>query len=169
MSDLFSLSTDNRRTQAELIQPCLTDLIDLALLLKQAHWNLVGPNFLSIHEQLDAIIDDVRESSDAVAERLVTIGHAADGRASTVASQSRLSAFPAGIVTVEQAVDHAAGALATTIEGMRAAIARLGELDPITEDLFIGSAATLEKHQWMLRAHRETPTDRAGSTDAHPF
>jgi len=162
MSDLFTLSSDNRRTQAELLQPCLADLIDLALVLKQAHWNLVGPNFLSIHERFDAILADVREGSDAVAERLVTLGHPADGRVATVGSQSRLPGFPAGIISVEQAVDHAAAALAATIHGMRSTITTLGDLDPITEDLFIATAATLEKHHWMLRAHRETPAERAG-------
>lgn len=162
MSNLFNLSTENRREQAGLMQPCLADLIGLALALKQAHWNLLGPHFISIHEQLDTILDDVREASDAVAERLVTLGHTADGRASAVASQTRLPDFPQGILSVDQAVEHAAAALATTIHGLRDAIAKLGEIDPITEDLFIATTATLEKHHWMLRAQRETPTDRAG-------
>ena len=69
-----------------LLQDNLTNLIDLALLMKQAHWNVVGPNFRSIHLQLDEIIDSVRAGSDEVAERIVTLGIPADGRVSTIAA-----------------------------------------------------------------------------------
>ncbi len=41
------------------------------------------------------------------------------------------------------------------IEDTRKAIERIGELDPVTEDLLIGHAAELEKFQWFVRAHLE--------------
>lgn len=140
-----------KQTIAEL-QAVLTDLIDLALQGKQAHWNVVGPNFRSIHLQLDEIIDTVRIGSDEVAERIVTLAEAADGRAAVVAEQSRLEAYPADLQDVPTTVTLIADRLQTTIAGMRDAIEKLGDLDPISEDLVIGHSAALEKYLWMVQA-----------------
>ena len=49
------LSDKNNDKVSGLLQQNLVNLIDLALLLKQAHWNVVGPNFRSIHLQLDFV------------------------------------------------------------------------------------------------------------------
>src|SRR5699024_7085245 len=65
----------------DALQAALVDLVDISLIGKQAHWNLYGPHFRSVHLHLDEIIDESRAASDDVAERLVTIGHPADGRA----------------------------------------------------------------------------------------
>ncbi|MEE4191160.1 MAG: ferritin-like domain-containing protein, partial [Halieaceae bacterium] len=49
-------------------------LIDLGLTLKHIHWNVVGPNFIGVHEMLDPQVDTVREMVDQVAERIATLG-----------------------------------------------------------------------------------------------
>ena len=88
--DILSGETNDEVTT--LLQHNLVNLIDLALLMKQAHWNVVGPNFRSIHLHLDEIIEAVRAGSDEVAERVTTLGVAPDGRAQTVAENSELLA-----------------------------------------------------------------------------
>ena len=40
----------------------------------------------------------------------------------------------------------------TTIDALRSSIEKLGDLDPITEDLCIAISGSLEKHLWMLQA-----------------
>ncbi|TWU66604.1 MULTISPECIES: Dps family protein [Crateriforma] len=145
--------SDNEKT-AEVLQSNLTNLVDLALLLKQAHWNVVGPNFRSVHLQLDEIIETVRDGSDEVAERLSTLGVAPDGRAGTVASDSDLAQYDAGFVSVKQTVDNVADALKTAIEGLRTGIETVGDLDPISEDMLISISAPLEKHLWMVQAQQ---------------
>ena len=52
------------------LQQLLVDLNDLALQGKQAHWNIVGPNFRDLHLQLDEIID---AADPTTADRLHTI------------------------------------------------------------------------------------------------
>ena len=86
------------------LQATLVELVDLSLLGKQAHWNVTGPQFRSIHLELDEIVDLARLSSDRVAERLATIGAAPDGRAETVGTSSELPPFPDGFVPVTEAV-----------------------------------------------------------------
>jgi starvation-inducible DNA-binding protein len=146
------LPESTRDQTVEPLQQCLTTLIDLALQLKQAHWNLVGDHFLSFHVQLDSIIEFARAGSDEVAERIAALGIAADGRAATVDHDSKLHEFPEGKQGVEKTVTMVADRLAATSECLRASIRKLGELDPVSEDLLIGICATIEKHLWMVQS-----------------
>jgi len=135
-----------------ILQENLTNLIDLALLMKQAHWNVIGPNFRSIHLQLDEIIATVRDASDEVAERIAALGVAADGRSSTVAHDSALEQYPRDFVDVAGTITRVADAMKTAIDGLRSGIEKLGEPDPVTEDMLIGISGAMEKHLWMLQA-----------------
>jgi starvation-inducible DNA-binding protein len=134
------------------LQECLTTLIDLALQLKQAHWNLVGDRFLTFHVQLDKIIDTVRGGSDEVAERIATLSLAADGRAATIESDSKLETFPEGRHQVNKSVTLVADRIAATCQCLRDSIKKVGDIDPISEDLLIGLCRALEKHLWMVQA-----------------
>ena len=145
-------SSDKTEQVKQLLQGGLVTLIDLGLVLKQAHWNVVGPNFRSVHLHLDEILETSRNASDEVAERIVTIGEAPDGRAATVSAQSRLEEFPNDFQRVPEMVSEIANRMMSAIEQLREAITKLGALDPVSEDLMIGITAELEKHLWMVQA-----------------
>jgi starvation-inducible DNA-binding protein len=87
--------SDERAVAGEL-QGMLVDLIDLALIGKQAHWNVEGRWFRSLHLDLDELVDDWRTLGDEVAERAVAIGAAPDGRAETVAGSTEIEPLPTG-------------------------------------------------------------------------
>lgn len=146
------LAEETNEKVTAILQKNLTNLIDLALLMKQAHWNVVGPNFRSIHLQLDEIIVTVRDASDDVAERISALGVPADGRSSTVAENSDLTAYPREFVPVSETISLVADAIKTAIDSLRDAIEATGDLDPVTEDLLIAVSGPLEKHLWMLQA-----------------
>jgi hypothetical protein len=76
--------TDRQEINNEL-QQALVALIDLSLIGKHGHWNVVGPNFRSLHMELDELIDAWRDAADAVGERIAALGGFPDGRAQTVA------------------------------------------------------------------------------------
>jgi starvation-inducible DNA-binding protein len=78
-----------QRSATEL-QAVLVDLIDLSLQGKQAHWNVVGPQFRALHLELDDVVESARNWADDVAERLRALGVAADGRPSVVAKDTGL-------------------------------------------------------------------------------
>ena len=139
----------------EALQASLPTLIDVALVAKQLHWNLRGSRFKSLHEQLDELIDDVRLDSDAVAERITTLGEAADGRSSTVAQDSGLAALQPGFLGIDETVETMCDALVVAIKGLRDGQKKTADIDPVTEDLLIGMAASLEKHLWMFRSQIE--------------
>ena len=83
------LAAADREVAGEL-QGMLVELIDLALIGKQAHWNVVGPHFRSVHAEMDQLVDAWRALGDDVAERAVALGAAPDGQVEAVAGASEL-------------------------------------------------------------------------------
>ncbi|MEU2420593.1 DNA starvation/stationary phase protection protein [Streptomyces sp. NPDC007851] len=146
------LSDADLKTVADALQGALVDLVDLALVAKQVHWNVVGPRFRSVHLQLDEVVDSARTHSDTVAERASALGVSPDGRAATVAAGSGVSSASAGWVKDSDAVAALAEALGAVITRMRERIASTAEPDPVSQDIFIGITADLEKHHWMFQA-----------------
>lgn len=146
------LSDVNLKTVSEALQGGLVDLVDLGLVAKQIHWNVVGPRFRSVHLQLDEVVDLARTHSDTVAERAAALGVAPDGRAATVAVGSGIGVTPEGWVDDSDAVRALVDALTAVIERMRARIDATAEPDPVSQDIFIGITADLEKQRWMFQA-----------------
>ncbi|MBY8881952.1 Dps family protein [Actinacidiphila acidipaludis] len=141
-----------RKTVGDALQGALVDLIDLSLLAKQVHWNVIGPRFRSIHLQLDEVVDTARLASDTVAERASAIGVSPDGRAGTVSKSSGIDAVTDGWVKDAEVVEVMVTALDAVITRMRERIAATDEPDPVTQDILIGITADLEKFHWMFQA-----------------
>ncbi|MDG4863040.1 DNA starvation/stationary phase protection protein [Streptomyces sp. T-3] len=146
------LSEVDLKTVSDALQGALVDLVDLSLVSKQIHWNVVGPRFRSVHLQLDEVVDTARLHSDSVAERASTLGVSPDGRVATVSQSSGIKAVPAGWVKDVDAVQTLVDALGAVITRMRERIEATGDADPISQDLLIGITADLEKHHWMFQA-----------------
>lgn len=149
-----TLGEGEQRIAGTALQAVLADLVDLSLAAKQAHWNVVGPRFRSIHLQLDEVVDAARMFLDTVAERAVAIGVSPDGRAATVAADSGLPEQPSGWERDDDVVDWFVKALAAVIERLRAQMAEVEKADLVTQDLLIEITAELEKHYWMFQAER---------------
>ncbi|MCX4577904.1 DNA starvation/stationary phase protection protein [Streptomyces sp. NBC_01571] len=146
------LADADLKTVSGALQGALVDLVDLSLVAKQIHWNVVGPRFRSVHLQLDEVVDTARLHSDTVAERASTLGVPPDGRARTVAADSGIGATPDGWVKDTDAVGTLVNALGAVITRMRARVEATGAADPVTQDIFIQITADLEKHHWMFQA-----------------
>ncbi|BFV60012.1 DNA starvation/stationary phase protection protein [Kitasatospora sp. CMC57] len=142
----------DRKVVGEALQGALVDLVDLSLVAKQLHWNVVGARFRSVHLQLDEVVTLARLHADTVAERAAAIGVSPDGRAKTVADTSGISTSPEGQVVDSTAVNTLVEALAAVITRMRGRIEATGEPDPVSQDILIGLTADLEKYSWMAQA-----------------
>lgn len=130
----------------------LIELIDLGLLAKQAHWNIVGPMFRELHLVLDELADVARDAADEIAERAITLGHNPDGRASTIARDGQLPTLDAGSIRDTTVVSAFAAILEVVVSNLHSAIDAMAT-DPVTQDLLTSIAASLEKQAWMIRAH----------------
>jgi starvation-inducible DNA-binding protein len=149
---LPSLGEHVRDEVGHLLQLTLGELLELSLVGKQLHWNIVGPGFRELHLHLDELVDEWRDASDEVAERASAIGVSPDGRSQTIAAQSDLDPVESGFVAVPEAVRQLVERLAAVDERIRDRVQRLDELDLTTQDLLIGVTETLEKQLWMLRS-----------------
>jgi starvation-inducible DNA-binding protein len=148
------LPDDARKATGTALQESLVDLIDLHLLAKQAHWNLKGRNFRSIHLQLDEVVDLAREHADTLAERAAAIGVNPDGRARTVADSTKVRQLDAGDLQDDKAVAATTDILAEMSKRFRERIKTTDETDRVTQDLLISVAQDLEKQHWMFEAQR---------------
>lgn len=146
------LSDADLKVVSEALQGALVDLLDLSLVAKQVHWNIVGPRFRSVHLQLDDVVASARTHSDTVAERAAALGASPDGRAATVASTSGITQIKDGWIKDTNAVATLVDALGAVISRMRERIEATADPDPVSQDLFIGITADLEKHHWMFQA-----------------
>lgn len=148
-----TLQKDQAAIEArKLLQPMLAELIALALLSKQAHWNLQGPLFGPLHAFYDQLTDQVRLNYDDIAERMQALGVAADGRPRSVAEGSTQADFPQGAVSDVESVKLMLFRLEAASRRLREGLEKLGGLDLVTQDLVIGIIAGLEKQAWMLRS-----------------
>lgn len=148
------LAEQARAVTGDALQDSLVDLIALSLTAKQAHWNLVGKRFRSIHLQLDELVDTARKYTDLVAERATAIGVSPDGAAATVATDSAVADLEAGWLKDDNVVSHFVQVYQALISRMRERIIATGDTDQVTQDLFLSLTAELEKQCWMLQAEQ---------------
>lgn len=146
------LPDDAKEITGAVLQASLTDLIDLSLIAKQAHWNVVGRNFREAHLHLDELVDMARLYTDMVAERAATIGVSPDGRPVTVAKTSGIRAFDEGWRSVDDVTRAIVEILAGLVGRFRERIDQTDQPDPITQDMLIGLTGKLEEAHWMWQA-----------------
>ncbi|MYR07900.1 DNA starvation/stationary phase protection protein [Gordonia sp. SID5947] len=147
-----TLTEEQQTVTGRALQDTLVDLIDLSLIAKQAHWNVVGRQFRSVHLELDELVTVSREFTDAAAERATAIGVSPDGRAETVAKDAHTKGFGEGWTQDADVVAAIVDNLKSVISGLRERIDVTEKADPVTQDLLIGIASKLEQLHWMWQA-----------------
>lgn len=148
------LKSSDQEITGNALQATLTDLIDLSLVAKQAHWNVVGPRFRSAHLQLDELTSTARTYVDSIAERANAIGVSPNGKAKTVVETSGLPEYPDNWQSVEKTVTAIVDILAGLIGRLRQRIDATDKSDLATQDLLIEITQELEKQHWMWQAQQ---------------
>lgn len=150
----IGLKSNTKTTIIAQMNAHLADAIDLALLTKQAHWNVRGPNFIAVHEMLDTFRAALDTHVDTIAERVAQLDGIALGTSQVVAKQSRLTAYPTDIRKVtdhlEALVQRYAAAATSVREGIDAAD-EAGDAD--AADILTAYSRDLDKFLWFLKSH----------------
>lgn len=137
----------------DVLQQRLVSLLDLALTLKHIHWNVVGPNFIGVHEMLDPQYHGVQSMVDALAERIATLGGVPCGLPGRLVDDRTWTDYQ---LDRADSMTHL-GALDVVYSGVisdhRAAMQATSDVDPVTEDLLTTQTGGLEKYQWFVRSH----------------
>jgi starvation-inducible DNA-binding protein len=147
----------------ESLQNRLLALIDLQLTLKHIHWNVVGPNFIGVHEMLDPQYAAVSEMVDSVAERIATLGGQPLGTPGAIVEGRTWDDYSLNRALTHEHLAGLDSVYVGVIEDHRKAIKIAGDIDPVSEDLLIGQTNQLELFHWFVRAHLE---DKAGNIDS---
>ena len=149
------MSDKDAREVAEMLQKQLSTYNDLHLTLKHVHWNVVGPNFIGVHEMIDPQVELVRGYADEAAERIAALGESPLGTPGAIIKDRTWDDYSVGRDTVLAHLAALDLVYTGVNEDTRKSIERLGDLDPVSEDMLIGHAGELEKFQWFVRAHLE--------------
>src|SRR5438477_5936366 len=141
------LSANAKSVSIAILNARLADAIDLALLTKQAHWNIKGPNFIALHEMIDGFRTETDEHVDTMAERVVQLGGTALGTTQAVAGSSTLAPYPTDIYAANDhlvALIERYGHIASAV---RAAIDETSDAsDADTADLLTAFSRALDKN-----------------------
>jgi starvation-inducible DNA-binding protein len=148
------LTSNTKTTVAALLNARLADTIDLALMTKQAHWNLRGREFIAVHEMLDTFRTEIDGHADTLAERVAQVGGVAHGTSQAVTGSSKLEAYPIDIVSVDDHLAALAERYGALANATRAAINASDEAGDVgTADIFTAFSRSLDKALWFLEAH----------------
>lgn len=136
----------------ESLNIVLADSYALYLKTHNYHWNVVGPNFRSLHMMFEQQYTDLAVAVDDIAERIRSLGEKALG---TFSEFSELTSIKEGnksadandmVKDLAQSQDQIVGSLKKALN-----IARKAD-DEVTADLLIGRMAIHEKAAWMLKS-----------------
>jgi starvation-inducible DNA-binding protein len=152
----IDIPENTRKAAIQLLQARLADAVDLATQVKQAHWNVKGPNFIGLHELFDKVADEVRGHTDEIAERITTLGGTAEGTARIAAARSKLKEYPLDVFDGADHVEALSTALASFAKSARAAIDEAAEMgDQDTADIFTEVSRGIDKQLWLVEAHAQ--------------
>lgn len=148
------------RTTVGALQRTLTELQQLQLEIKQAHWNVSGAGFWQIHEMLQEHYAGTSKYADEVAERLLAIGSSADGRAHTIVNTSKVPEIPGGFLNGADEMAWFTSVYKLVGDEIRQAILDTQEVDPTSSNLLQEVENGIDKYQWQARAFLQaTPTN----------
>lgn len=141
-----------------ILQERLDAMNALHLILKHAHWNVVGPSFIGVHEMLDPQVELVRGFADEIAERIAALGSQPIGVPGRIAWDRPGMTYETDRAGTQQHI-VALDAVYTEVNAAhREAVAATADIDPMSEDLLTAQTRELEQFQWFLRAHLEDPS-----------
>ncbi|NLL49150.1 MAG: DNA starvation/stationary phase protection protein [Firmicutes bacterium] len=150
----IGLSQEATKKVAEHLDQHLADLHVLYTKLHNYHWFVQGPAFFTLHEKLEELYDGVAEEIDAVAERILMIGHSPTASLSAYLKKAKLKEADNVGITGQEVATSLLADYSELVKGLRAGIAAAQEAnDEVSADLMIGSLSGYEKVIWMLEAY----------------
>ena len=155
MKTEIGIKPANTSEVAQSLNRLLADEHILYIKTRRAHWNVEGPDFLTIHRFFEEQYKQLEQTIDDVAERIRTIGHFAEATLAGFLAETHLSEETrekndsAGFIK-SLLSDHE-----TIIIHLRENIERYDEewKDAGTSDFITGLMEEHEKMAWMLRSH----------------
>ena len=148
------LPEKSRIESINLLNNSLANLTDLYSQIKNAHWNVKGMEFYSLHTMFDLIAVDIEKQIDIVAERVTSLGGTALGTIQEAVKNTNLNIYPSNVFNAKDHLEKLAKNFAIIIELTRQNIKQTADLDDYaTNDIYINLVRVVELRLWFIEAH----------------
>ncbi|HVY74208.1 MAG TPA: DNA starvation/stationary phase protection protein [Puia sp.] len=155
MKTSIGISDANRKTVADQLAKLLADEFVLYTKTLNAHWNIEGPDFHSMHLYLEELYEELEEIVDSVAERIRQLGHYAPATLKDFLELTHLTEKFKGPNNSQNLLKNLLEDHESVIEFIRGNINEFADAhkDAGTSDYITGLMEKHEKIAWMMRAH----------------
>src|ERR1700709_1414789 len=155
MANIIGITEESRQAVAFELSKLLADEYILYTKTRNAHWNVEGPDFHSMHVFFEAQYGAIEDILDSVAERILSLVHSAPATLKSFLELTHLTEYSErkndslGFIK-ELLADHE-----SIIEFIRGNISPFADdyKDQGTSDYITGLMEEHEKMAWMLRSH----------------
>jgi len=132
----------------------LSNVSLLTVKTKKSHWDVVGPQFMSLHKLWDEHYETLARFQDEIAERIRTLGGFPLGTLAGFLREATLKEQPGDIPNATNAVSVLLADHEHIVRDLREAIDACDEdfNDKGTADFLTGLMEEHEKMAWMLRS-----------------
>lgn len=135
---------------------------DLRSQTKQAHWTVVGPNFIALHKLFDEVAEVLLAHVDLYAERVRALQAIPMGTVRHAAQASPLDEFPEGEIDEQETLRLILERLEAYSESLTKAIDVCDEAEDMTsQDILIEGQQQADLQAYFVRSH--LPSGGAGS------
>ncbi|KAI9132785.1 Dps family protein [Acaryochloris sp. CCMEE 5410] len=162
----IGLTTEQRQGVIQLLNQDLADLYLLVIKTKKYHWDVVGPQFMTLHQLWEEQYETLTSNVDACAERIRSLGGYPLGTAKGFLDHSTISEHPGDLPTATDMVARLVNDHEQVIRNLREHIDHCSEQfhDEGTADFLTGLMEEHEEMAWMLRSFIEGErVDASGS------
>ena len=137
----------------EVLNQAVADLYVAHIALHQVHWYMCGRGFMVWHPKMDEYMDSLDAYLDEISERLITLGGKPYSTLTEFLQHSEIEEGVGEFRNVEESLERVLEIYRYLITLFQKALDVTDEEgDDVTNDIFVGAKADLEKTVWMLAA-----------------
>ncbi|MDX2239887.1 MAG: Dps family protein [Leptolyngbyaceae cyanobacterium bins.302] len=153
----IGLSEEQRQGVIELLNRDLSNSYLLQLKTKKYHWDVIGPQFRTLHEIFEEQYTALGESIDSIAERVRQLGGYPVGTAKEFIELASVEETPGRVPSPTQMVANLLDDHELIIRSLRDHVDQSSEefSDEGTADFLTGLMEQHEEMAWMLRSFIE--------------
>lgn len=153
----IGLSDEQRRASVDILNRALSDAYLLVIKTKKFHWDVVGPQFMTLHKLWDKQYEALSDAVDEIAERVRALGSYPVGTATGFLQLASIKEHPGVISSATESVEALVEDHEIIIRNLRTAVDKLTDdvRDQGTADFLTGLMTKHEEMAWMLRSFLE--------------
>ena len=148
----IGLDKEKSKGQAEHLNALLANYSVFYQNTRGYHWNVRGEKFFILHPKFEELYTDLFQKIDEIAERILTLGHVPEHRASSYLTSAKIPESSA-VINDRQCVEGILESFAILIEMQREILEISGEMDDEgTNAMMSDYIREQEKLVWMYSA-----------------